>query len=97
MVKAMTAYFQKFANWIGWSSLGAAIGIIALFVAIDFKKTDVNMLILSDTNLVDVKSPLNDLQILYNGNDLIKEHLNLHLYRVQVQNTRQYDTFKGIF
>jgi hypothetical protein len=87
LVKAMTAYFQKFANWIGWSSLGAVIGIIALFLTIDFKKTEVHMFILGDTNLVDVKSPLNDLQILYNGKDLIKEHLNLHLYRVQVQNT----------
>lgn len=87
LLKAMTAYFQKFANWIGWSSFGALIGIIALFLTIDFKKTDVHMFILSDTNLVDVKSPLNDLQILYNGKDLIKEHLNLHLYRVQVQNT----------
>ena len=87
MLKAMTAYFQKFATWIGWSSLGALIGIIALFLTIDFKKTEVHMFILSDTNLVDVKSPLNDLQILYNGKDLIKEHLNLHLYRIQVQNT----------
>lgn len=83
----MAAYFQKFANWIGWSSLGALMGIIALFLTIDFKKTDVRIFILSDTNLVDIKSPLNDLQILYNGKDLIKEHLNLHLYRIQVQNT----------
>jgi hypothetical protein len=83
----MTAYFQKFADWIGWSSLSVLIGLIALFFTIDFKKTEVRMFILSDTNLVDVKSPLSDLQILYNGKDLIKEHLNLHLYRIQVQNT----------
>jgi len=66
-------------------------------LAIDFKKTEVHMFLLGDTNLVDVKSPLNDLEILYNGKDLIKEHLNLHLYRVQVQNTGNTILLKDAF
>jgi hypothetical protein len=82
----MTVYLRKFANWIGWGALGAFIGIAALVLAFNVTKPDVRMFILSDTNLVDVKTQLNDLALLYNGKDLIKEHLALHLYRVQVQN-----------
>jgi hypothetical protein len=87
LVKRVAAYLQKFANWIGWGSLGAVIGIAGLFLAIDFKKPDVRAFILGDTNIVDVKSPLNDLEILYNGRDLLKDRLTLHVYRIQMQNT----------
>ena len=83
----MAAYFQKFATWIGWGALGAIIGLAALFLALDFAKTAITAFLQSYTNLVDVKNPLNDLQVLYNGKDLIKENLSLHLYRVRIQNT----------
>lgn len=83
----MAAYLQKFATWIGWGALGAIISLAALFLTLDFSKTAVTAFLLSDTNLVDVKNPLNELQVLYNGKDLIKENLSLHLYRVRIQNT----------
>jgi nicotinic acid phosphoribosyltransferase len=55
------------------------------------------MFVLSDTNLVDVKSPLNDLQVLYKGKDLIRENLRLHLYRMQIQNTGNTVILKDYF
>lgn len=93
----MTAFLRKFANWIGWGALGVLISIVAVVLSLDFKKTDVHMFVLSDTNLVDVKSPLNDLQVLYKGKDLIRENLRLHLYRIQIQNTGNTVILKDYF
>jgi hypothetical protein len=83
----MAVYLQRFATWIGWGALGAILSLAALFLTLDFSKTAVTAFLLSDTNLVDVKNPLNELQVLYNGKDLIKENLSLHLYRVRIQIT----------
>lgn len=42
--------------------------------------------ITSEINVLDINEPLRDLQIIFQGNNIQKENLNLRIYRVKIEN-----------
>jgi hypothetical protein len=48
------------------------------------KLREITVSLISDANVVDVKSPVSDLQVLFGGRNIVQESLNLKLFRIQI-------------
>ena len=76
---------------IPWSFIGVIITlcsiIFALFLWMYERNPRVSFEITNESNILDVRKPLEELEISFQNQDIQKENLNLRIYTIQIENT----------
>lgn len=84
-----------------WGLLGAAVGVAGLAVGaygwLHERRPNVMFEVISEANVLDVHTALPDLRILFRGEDIQKENLNLRILRLRVANTGEADISQGLY
>ena len=84
-----------------WSLIGILITIVisipSIYLSIREKRPEVTIDIVSESNVLDIHKALSNLSILYRGEDIQKERLNLRIFTINVVNTGQTDIRQGDF
>ncbi|QNF29648.1 hypothetical protein [Metabacillus elymi] len=85
-----------------WGIIGGLLGIIGLIVGIYYavyyeKKAEVSFQIVSESDILDVRKPLKELDIYFEGEDIQKDNLNLKVIKFKVVNTGQVDILQNFY
>ncbi|QNK46468.1 hypothetical protein H7F28_13850 [Brevibacterium sp. PAMC23299] len=85
-----------------WGIIGGLLGIIGLIVGIYYaiyyeKKTEVSFQIVNESDILDVRKPLKDLDIFFENKDIQKANLNLKVIRLKIINTGQVDILQNFY
>jgi len=84
-----------------WSIVGIFALLSGLFLGYyQFfyeKRPSIFTQIISEVNVLDIHEPLQDLQILFQGNDIQEKKLNLRIYTVRMENTGGIDILQSHF
>ena len=84
-----------------WSFLGVLITLVLgappIYLALREKKPSVTYEITSDYNVLDIHKPLKDLAILFRGQDIKENKLNLRIYSIKVINDGEVDIRQSDF
>lgn len=78
-------------------SIGVGVVTIYGFYYQVKEQPDVSFQIISEVNVLDIYKPLEDLQILFQGNDIQKQNLNLRIYTVKIENTGRINILENHF
>ncbi|HEY5220800.1 MAG TPA: hypothetical protein VIJ29_01450 [Candidatus Paceibacterota bacterium] len=78
---------KKIFIW-SWRIVGAFAVVFGIWVGYNqiFQYPSVLSQITNETNVFDVNAPIQDLQVLFQGNDIQQNNLNLRIYEVKVIN-----------
>src|SRR5713226_2669678 len=68
------------------SFLSLIIGLVALYYTVRGTKTSLVVDVTSESNVMDVRTPLKDLSILFQGQDIQKQSSNLRILGVRLVN-----------
>jgi hypothetical protein len=86
------------AKWLlSASFLSLIIGLIALYYTVRGSKTDLVVDVTSESNVMDVRTPLKDLAILFQGQDIQKENSNLRILAVRIVNEGESNILENYF
>lgn len=81
---------EEIKNWIKviWGLIGAFGLLFGIVVGYKeyFGNPNVFSQISNEINVLDINEPLKDLQIIFQGDNIQKENLNLRIYRVKIEN-----------
>ncbi len=94
----MWNFFKECFSWL-WKSV-AVIAVIAGLVGFYYQfltEPNVSSQIVNEINVLDVHRPLANLQVLFQGNNIQENNLNLKAYRVKFQNTGNADIKQNDF
>jgi hypothetical protein len=72
-------------------------GIVGLYSFIHEKKSDITFEIVGESNLLDVRKPLSDLMISFEGQDIQKNNLNLRILTLRIENTGEVDILQNFY
>jgi len=88
-----------FKEKIAWSIMGVLLAIIfggvTIYSVVHEKKPNISYEITNEANVLDVRKPLKDLSISFQGEDIQKENLNLRIYTIKVKNNGELDILQG--
>ena len=91
----------KIEQALPWSFLGVLLTILIgappIFLSLREKKPDVTFEITSDYNILDVHKPLKDLSILFRGQNIQENKLNLRIYSLTIRNDGETDIKQSDF
>jgi len=91
--------FEIFIRKIPWSFIGVLValifGILGIYSMVREKKPNILYEIINEANVLDVRKPLKDLSISFQGEDIQKENLNLRILTVRVENNGEVDILQG--
>lgn len=92
---------QKIEKKFAWGFIGVLVsmvfGIVGLYSFVHEKKPDINFEIVGETNLLDVRKPLSDLMISFEGQDIQKNNLNLRILTLRIENTGEVDILQNFY
>ena len=92
---------KKFAEKLVWSFIGVLIGFLALgyieFQEFYATRSQVMIEVTSKTNVLDVRRSMPELVILFQGEDIEKENLNLQFFQIRITNTGFANVLKDSF
>lgn len=71
--------------------LAICFGIFAIYTFYFKKKPDISFEILSESNVLDIHKPLDDLIVLFKGEDIQKSNLNLKIITTRITNSGDFD------
>lgn len=71
--------------------------IIGIFSMLQERPTDISFRIISEANVLDVRKPLQELSIFFQGKDIQKNNLNLRIITIQIENTGQQDILQTFY
>jgi hypothetical protein len=90
---------EIFGERIPWSFIGVlfalAFGIFGIYSWLHERKPNISFEITSETNVLDVRKPLEDLSIFFQKEDIQKENLNLRIFTIRVENNGEVDILQG--
>ena len=88
---------KKWSKWI-WGIIGVFAVLSALYFQFFYEKQpSIFSQIISEVNVLDIHEPLQDLQILFQGDDIQEKKLNLRIYTVRIENTGGIDILQNYF
>lgn len=94
MLNWLKSIEKKFA----WGVIGVLITILAfLYTEYYQKKIGVIYDVLAELNLLDLKRPIADLAITFQGTDLEQQNLNLKIFQIKVENYGRVDILQSFF
>lgn len=73
------------------------IGVAGLYAVFHEEKSGVSMNIINETDVLDVRKPLEELSISFKGEDIQKENLNLRIITLKVENDGGLDILQSHF
>ena len=79
------------------SFLSLIIGLVALYYTVRGTKTSLVVDVTSESNVMDVRTPLKDLAILFQGQDIQKENSNLRILAVRLVNEGEANILENYF
>jgi hypothetical protein len=88
---------QKIKFLISASFWGIVIGLIALYYTVRGTRTNLVVDVVSESNVMDVRTPLKDLSILFQGQDIQKENANLRILGVRLVNEGEANILENYF
>ena len=88
---------QKIKFLISASFWGIVIGLVALYYTLRGTPTNLVVDVVSESNVMDVRTPLKDLSILFQGQDIQKENANLRILGVRVVNEGEANILESHF
>src|SRR5260370_7896320 len=77
------------------SFLSLVIGLVALYYTVRRTRTNLVVDVTSESNVMDVRTPLKDLSILFQGQDIQKQNSNLRILGVPLVNHRHTNILKN--
>ncbi len=84
---------------IPWPIIGVLLALIfggfGIYAVVHEKKPNISYEIINEANVLDVRKPLKDLNIFFQGEDIQKEDLNLRIFSVRVENNGEMDILQG--
>ncbi|MGE7927446.1 hypothetical protein [Lysinibacillus xylanilyticus] len=101
-IKALRKIVSLLENKLPWGLIGGLIGIASLIVGVYYaiyyeKKAEVSFQIVNESDILDVKKPLRDLEIYFEGDDIQKNNMNLKVIRLKIINTGQVDILQNFY
>lgn len=94
-------FAQQFFTARLWGFIGVLLaivfGIITLLSTLDQSKTSILFEIVNESNVLDVRQPLTDLQILFRGEELQEKNLNLRKFSLRLENNGDSDILQNHF
>jgi hypothetical protein len=88
---------QKVKFLISASFWGIVIGLVALYYTVRGTRTSLIVDVISESNVMDVRTPLKDLAILFQGQDIQKENANLRILGVRLVNEGEANILESYF
>jgi hypothetical protein len=88
---------QKVKFLISASFWGIVIGLVALYYTVRGTRTNLVVDVGSESNVMDVRTPLKDLAILFQGQDIQKENANLRILGVRLVNEGESNILENYF
>jgi hypothetical protein len=79
------------------SFISLIVGVVAFYYEVYGSRTSLVVDIVSESNVMDVKTPLKDLSILFQGRDIQKENSNLRILGVRVINEGTTNVLESYF
>src|SRR5882724_9927306 len=79
------------------SFLSLVIGLVALYYTVRRTRTNLVVDVTSESNVMDVRTPLKDLSILFQGQDIQKENANLRILGVREVNEGEANILESHF
>jgi hypothetical protein len=84
-----------------WSILGVFLaivfGVFAIFPIFHEDKPNISVQITNEANVLDVHEPVKDLSVLFQGEDIQQNNLNLRILTVRVTNNGQVDILQNYY
>src|SRR6266568_4549627 len=93
----MTSIWSKAKFILSASSLSLVIGLIALYYTVRRTRTNLVVDVTSELNVMDVRTPLKDLSILFQGQDIQKQNANLRILGVRLVNEGDTNILENFF
>jgi hypothetical protein len=100
MAPEKVSWLKKLEARYAWSFWGLVAGLIGIALAIwsvREKRPEVSYVVVSESNVLDVHTPVAALDVLYQGESLQKRALNLRIVTIRVQNTGDLDILQGAY
>jgi hypothetical protein len=91
------AMWPKIKFFASASFLSLIIGLIALYYTVRGTKISLVADVTAESNVMDVRTPLKDLAILFQGEDVQKENLNLRILSVRLVNEGEANILENYF
>src|SRR5436305_697066 len=91
-------WLQRLERGYAWSMLGAIVGIVGVILAIFAlreRRAELQFQLISESNVLDVHTPVAALDVLYQGESLQKRQLNLRVITLRVANTGDADILQS--
>src|SRR5260370_7338037 len=79
------------------SFLSLVIGLVALYYTVRRTRTNLVVDVTSESNVMDVRTPLKDLSILFQGQDIQKQNSNLRILGVRLVNDVDTNILQNFF
>lgn len=92
------SWLKRIESRYAWSFLGAVIGAVGLIlatVALRERRPEISFLILNESNVLDIHTPVASLDVLYQGESIQGHQLNLRLITLRIENTGDVDIVQG--
>jgi hypothetical protein len=93
-LRSALVWFERRVGIVGFAS-GTVIGIAGLYYALHAKRPIVAVRIVSQFDILDVRQPLADLSIFFQGNDIQRHNLNLRTLHVRFANEGEADLLQS--
>src|SRR5262249_33173882 len=79
-------------SWGFWVSLiGSLIGLLGLYAAFHEKQASLRFEITGESNVLDIRQSLPDLQVSFQGEDIQRQNLNLRIITLRITNDGEVD------
>jgi hypothetical protein len=82
---------------ISASFWGIVIGLVALYYTVRGTRTSLVVDVVSESNVMDVRTPLKELSIVFQGQDIQKENANLRILGVRIVNEGEANILESHF
>jgi len=98
---SVITYLQGFSKSVTRPWIMGILGFASVFIAVyslyHEKTADLSFEIINEANVIDINKPLDDLSISYQGEDLVKNNLNLKVITTRIKNTGEVHIREGDF
>jgi hypothetical protein len=96
---SLLKWFKTLEQKFAWSFLGVllaiAFGVFGVYSIFHETKPHISFEITNEANVLDVRKPLKDLSISFQGEDIQEKNLNLRIFTIRIENSGQVDILQN--